>query len=209
MVQSGTRTLTLAPEAGTQRLRDVIHKGVSEDALMEAMARSEGRFAHLKLYFMVGLPTESEADVEALVRLALVIRANFSGRLTINITPFVPKAHTPFQWASMASQQVLERRIAYTESQLRPKGVEVRSESPAWARVQGVLARGNEQVGEVLVRMQRPSQAGWRRACKEVHLEPDDYLGTRSLTETLPWDFVDSGLSRAYLERAYIRHDPD
>jgi len=194
LAESGTQTLTLAPEAGSQRLRDAIRKGVSEEALMEAVDRAAGRFPHLKLYYMVGLPTETEAGVEALVELTLAIKARFPGRLTANVTPFVPKAHTPFQWAAMASQEALERRIAYIESQLQPTGIEVRSESPAWARVQGVLARGDERVGEVLMRMRRRSLAGWRRACKEVGLKPDVYLQAWPVGESLPWGFIDAGL---------------
>jgi len=205
LAESDTRTLTIAPEAGSQRLRNVIHKGVSEEALTEAVDRAADRFSHLKLYYMVGLPTETEADIEALVELTLAARTHFPGHLTANITPFVPKAHTPFQWAPMASQQTLERRIATVESQLQPVGIEVRSESPAWARVQGVLARGDERVGEVLMRMQRPAHADWRRACREAGLEPDAYLQARALGEPLPWDFIAPGLSRAHLERECTR----
>jgi len=212
LAESGTQTLTIAPEAGSQRLRDAIRKGVSEEALMETVDRAAGRLPHLKLYYMMGLPTETEADVEALVELTLAIRARFPGRLTANITPFVPKAHTPFQWAAMASQETLQRRIAHIEGGLRPAGIEVRSESPTWARVQGVLARGDERVGEVLIRIQRRSLAGWRRACEEVGLDPGVYLQARPAGEPLPWDFIDAGLSRAYLGREYTRariHDPD
>jgi radical SAM superfamily enzyme YgiQ (UPF0313 family) len=205
LAESGTHTLTIAPEAGSQRLRNVIHKEVSEEALMEAADRAAGRFSHLKLYYMVGLPTETEADAEALVGLTLAARARFPGRLTVNITPFVPKAHTPFQWAPMASQQTLERRMASIEAQLQPAGIEVRSESPAWARVQGVLARGDERVGEALMQMRRSSQSGWRRACKEVGLEPDVYVQAQPLGEPLPWDFITSVPSRAYLERECVR----
>jgi len=142
----------------------------------------------------VAHPTETEAGVEALVELTLASKARFPGRLTANVTPFVPKAHTPFQWAAMASQEALERRIAYIKSQLQPTGIEVRSESPAWARVQGVLARGDERVGEVLMRMRRRSLAGWRRACKEVGLKPDVYLQAWPVGESLPWGFIDAGL---------------
>ena len=205
LAESGTRTLTIAPEAGSQRLRNVIHKGVAREALMEAVDRAAGRFPHLKLYYMVGLPTETEADVEALVELTLGASGRFPGRLTVNATPFVPKAHTPFQWASMASQQTLERRIGYIETRLQPVGIKVRSESPTWARVQGVLARGDERVGEVLMQMRRRSLGGWRRACKEMALEPDAYLQARPMGERLPWDVIVPGLSRAHLEREHTR----
>lgn len=203
LAKSGTHTLTIAPEAGSQRLRDVIRKGVSEEALMEAVGRAAGLFPRLKLYYMVGLPTETEADVEALVGLTLAIKGRFPGHISVSIAPFVPKAHTPFQWAAMASQETLERRIAYIEGQLRPAGIEVHSESPAWAGVQGVLSRGDARVGEVLMRMQHRSLANWRRTCREVGLDPEAYLQARPLKEPLPWDFIDSGLSRTYLEREY------
>jgi len=178
---------------------------VSEEALMETVNRAAGRFSHLKLYYLVGLPTETEADVEALTGLTLAAQARFPGRLTVNVTPFVPKAHTPFQWAPMASQQTLSRRITSIEAQLQPAGIEVRSESPAWTRVQGVLARGDEWVGKALMQMGRPSQAGWRRACKEVGLDPDVYLHALPLGEPLPWDFMTSVPPRAYLERECAR----
>jgi len=205
LVESGTHTLTIAPEAGSQRLRDVIRKGVSEEEIMEAVDRAAGRFPHLKLYYMIGLPTETEADVEALVDLTRAVRERFPGRLTVNITPFVPKAHTPFQWAPMASREILEKRLAAIGRGLRPAGVEVRSESPFWTRVQGVLSRGDERVGEVLMRMRRSSQAGWRRACKEVGLESDGYLQAWLLGGPLPWDFIDAGPSQVYLQREYER----
>jgi radical SAM superfamily enzyme YgiQ (UPF0313 family) len=201
LAESDARTLTIAPEAGSQRLRDVIHKGVSEEALMEAAQRASGRFDHLKLYYMVGLPTELEEDIAALVELTLRVQAHFAGHLTASITPFVPKAHTPFQWAPMASQPTLEGRIAAIEDRLRPAGIEVRWESPSWSRIQGVLARGDERVGEALIHMRRPSRAGWQQACREIDLDPEEYLEGWPLQEALPWDFVDMGLPLSYLRR--------
>jgi radical SAM superfamily enzyme YgiQ (UPF0313 family) len=204
LATSGARTLTVAPEAGSQRLRDVIHKGVTEEALMAAIERATGRFERLKLYFMVGLPTELEEDVEALVELTLKVQAHFAGQITANITPFVPKAHTPFQWTSMASQAVLDRRIATIDQRLRPAGVEVRWESTDWSRIQGVLARGDEEVGEALIRLRRSSRAGWRRACQEIGLDPEKYLQARSLEGSLPWEFIDVGLPLSYLQRGMM-----
>jgi radical SAM superfamily enzyme YgiQ (UPF0313 family) len=205
LAEGGTRTLTIAPEAGSQRLRNAIHKDVSEEALMDAASRAAGRFPHLKLYYMVGLPTETEADIEALVELTLAVLERFRGRVTANVTPFVPKAHTPFQWAPMACQRTLERRVSRIESRLQSRGVEVRSESPAWARVQGVLARGDARIGEALMQMDRVSQASWLRACKEVELEPHTYLQARRLREPLPWDFIASVPPTAHLERECVR----
>jgi radical SAM superfamily enzyme YgiQ (UPF0313 family) len=203
LVESGTHTLTVAPEAGSQRLRDLIHKGVSEEALMVAADRAAERFRHLKLYYMIGLPTETDTDIEALVELALAIRGNFPGRLTVNVTPFVPKAHTPFQWAPMAAQATLDARIAVIQSRLRTAGVDVRTESPAWARVQGALSRGDSRVGEVLMQLQRVSHAGWRRACEQTEVDPELYLQARELGDPLPWDFIASVPAESRLAREW------
>jgi radical SAM superfamily enzyme YgiQ (UPF0313 family) len=206
LVESGSQTLTLAPEAGSERLRTLIHKGISTDDVMRAAdlaARYD--FPRLKLYFMLGLPTETEEDVQAIVDLVTAVGQHFLRRVTVNVTPFVPKAHTPFQWAAMMSHAVSRERLRYVEQQLRPRGVAVKSDSPTWAEVQGVLSRGDRRLGQALTRMDRTSLAQWRRALQESGLEADDYLRERSLDETLPWSVVDSGLSRAHLKREWER----
>ena len=206
LAESGVQTLTIAPEAGSQRLRTLINKKVSEDDIMrvaELAARYD--FAQLKLYFMLGLPTETDQDVQALIDLALVVRERFPRRITVNITPFVPKAHTPFQWVAMAPVEGLKERLARIEQALRPGGIAVKAESPAWAAVQGVLSRGDSRVGRALVRVKRRSLAAWRRALRECQLDAAEYLRERSLEEPLPWAVVDSGVSRDYLWREMIR----
>jgi radical SAM superfamily enzyme YgiQ (UPF0313 family) len=206
LAESGSQTLTLAPEAGSERLRALIHKGISTDDVMRAAdlaARYD--FPRLKLYFMLGLPTEIEEDVQAIVDLVTVVGQRFSRRVTVNVTPFVPKAHTPFQWAAMTPQAVVRERLRCVEQQLRPRGVAVKSDSPAWAAVQGVLSRGDRRLGQALTKMDRTSLAQWRRALRESGLEADEYLRERSLDGTLPWSVVDSGLSPAYLRREWER----
>jgi radical SAM superfamily enzyme YgiQ (UPF0313 family) len=206
LAESGSQTLTLAPEAGSERLRALIHKDISADDVMRAAdlaARYD--FPRLKLYFMLGLPTETEKDVQALVDLVTAVGQRFSRRVTVNVTPFVPKAHTPFQWAAMMPQATIRERLRYVEQQLRPRGVAVKSDSPAWAAVQGVLSRGDRRLGQALTKMDRTSLAQWRRALRESGLEADEYLRERSLDGTLPWSVVDSGLSQAYLRREWER----
>ncbi|MBC8263990.1 MAG: radical SAM protein [Anaerolineales bacterium] len=206
LAESGVQTLTIAPEAGSQRLRTLINKKVSEDDLMRAAelaARYD--FAQLKLYFMLGLPTETDDDVQALVDLVLMVQKRFPRRITANITPFVPKAHTPFQWAAMAPVEDLKKGLARIEQALRPRGIAVKAESPAWAAVQGVLSRGDGRIGQALVRVKRRSLAAWRRALRECQLDATEYLGERSLDEHLPWSVVDSGVSRDYLWREMMR----
>lgn len=206
LAESSVRTLTIAPEAGSQRLRTLINKNVSADDLMRAAelaARYD--FAQLKLYFMLGLPTEADEDVQALIDLTLATQERFPRRITVNITPFVPKAHTPFQWVAMAPVEVLKERISRVEQALRPKGVAVKAESPAWATVQGVLSRGDKRVGQALVRVKRRSLAAWHRALRECGLDAAEYLRERSPDEPLPWAVVDCGVRYDYLEREMER----
>ena len=206
LAESGTHTLTVAPEAGTQRLREAIHKAISaEQILLAAEQAAAHGFTHLKLYFMLGLPGETDADVQAIADLVLAVKKRFPRRLTVNLTPFVPKAHTPFQWVAMAGEKTLRQRIRRVTRALRPSGVVVRAESPAWARVQGVLARGDQRVGEVLLSLREPTLAGWRQALREARVDADDYLGAWPLDASLPWQVVDVGVSPRLLRRELER----
>jgi radical SAM superfamily enzyme YgiQ (UPF0313 family) len=157
-------------------------------------------FAQLKLYFMIGLPGESEEDIKALLEMVSAVRGRFHRRIVVQITPFVPKAHTPFQWVAMTPEGILWERLRYIERNLRAKGVSVKFESPSWAAVQGVLARGDEKVGRALMNIRKRSLAVWRRAMRECGLEESDYLKERPLDEQLPWSVVKSGVESAYLK---------
>jgi hypothetical protein len=156
---------------------------------------------------MIGQPTETEADVEAIADLALAARERFPRHLIVNATPYVPKAHTAFQWMSMLPVETLEARIKYLEKRLQPAGIAVRSDSPDWAAVEGVLARGDRRLGRVLARMQRTTLREWQRALRAEGLAQADYLRERALDEVLPWSVVDTGVSQAYftwdLRRAF------
>ncbi len=206
LAESGAQTLTLAPEAGSERLRALIHKGISaDDVLRAAELAARYDFPHLKLYFMLGLPAETEEDVQAIVDLVTAVGQRFLRRVTVNVTPFVPKAHTPLQWAAMTPESIIRERLRYIEQKLRPRGVVVKSDSLAWAVVQGVLSRGDRRLGRALTRMDRTSLAQWRWALQQSDLEAEEYLRQRSLDETLPWSVVDSGLSPAYLRQEWER----
>ncbi|RLC72268.1 MAG: hypothetical protein DRI26_03310, partial [Chloroflexi bacterium] len=140
-----------------------------------------------------------------LIDLTLATQERFPRRITVNITPFVPKAHTPFQWVGMAPVEVLKERVSRIEQALRPKGVAVKAESPAWAAVQGVLSRGDRRVGQALVRVRGKSLAVWHRALRECGLDAAEYLRDRSPDEPLPWVVVGCGVSHDYLEREMKR----
>jgi len=207
MAKSGARTIALAPEAGSQRLRQVIKKGISEDDILEAMGKvAEQKLKQLKLYFMIGLPSETDDDIEEIVNLTLTCK-NFldkrqSGcRINLNVAPFVPKAGTPFQWLPMAPLPTLNRRLSLLKSSLPPKGIKLKWESPAWSQVQGVLARGDIKLAEVLANIDEVSLSGWRKAVVKYHLDVDSYAHQRwDTNQKLPWAILDSGSEPAHLE---------
>jgi len=212
IARGGIRTIVLAPEAGSQRLRQVIRKGISEDNVIAAVERvAMHRIKQLKLYFMVGLPTETDEDIEEIINLTLkckdILDRQQSGtRLALNIAPFVPKAGTPFQWLPMAPVQTLNQRLSLLKNTLIPKGIQIKSESPAWSQVQGVLSRGDARLAGVLANTEKLSLAGWRQAMKECHLDTDFYAHQRwDTTRQLPWSMIDSGAKTEHLQRELNR----
>ncbi|MCC7354658.1 MAG: radical SAM protein [Anaerolineae bacterium] len=213
LAESGTQTLTIAPEAGSVRLRDVINKPQTEEQLLDAVALAESlKFPQLKMYFMVGHPTETEEDIRAMVELALAARQRFKRRLVLNTTPYVPKPHTPFQWEAMTPAEVVKARQEYVKKALSPHQVAVRADSPQWAEVQGVLARGDRRLAYVLLSMREElSLPAWERALADAGLTADEYLSARTPGEPLPWDIVESGVTDAFFRyelRHAHQHDP-
>ncbi|MFC1957841.1 radical SAM protein [Chloroflexota bacterium] len=207
MAKGKARTIALAPEAGSQRLRQVIKKGITEDDILKAMDKvAEQKIKQLKLYFMIGLPSETDADIEAIIELTLKCKAILDEqqtgcRLTLSIAPFVPKAGTPFQWLAMEELSTLNRRLSRLKNSLLPKGINIKSESPAWSQVQGVFARGDARLAEVLVNIEEVTLSAWRQAIAECHLDIDYYLHQRwTNTEKLPWAIVNSGIEPGHLE---------
>jgi radical SAM superfamily enzyme YgiQ (UPF0313 family) len=207
LAKGGARTIALAPEAGSQRLRQLIKKNISEDDILKAMAKvAEPGIKQVKLYFMIGLPSETDEDIEGIIKLTLnckeVIDRQQSGcRLTLNISPFVPKAGTPFQWLPMAQPSVLNRRLSRLKNSLMPKGIKIKAESPAWSQVQGILARGDVRLAEVLANMEEVSLSGWRRAVEKGNLDIDFYVDQRwDIGQKLPWDMIDLGIKAGHLK---------
>jgi radical SAM superfamily enzyme YgiQ (UPF0313 family) len=208
LAESGAHTLTIAPEAGSERLRRVINKTQTDSDVLHAVEMAD-RFGlgQIKLYFMLGLPTEKAADVQALVDLALACAGRFQRQVTVNITPFVPKAHTPFQRLAQTPARMVKRDLGYVESKLRRRGVAVKAESPAWAEIQGTLARGDRHVTDPLLAVEELTPATWRKALAEFGLSTPELLRQRGREEPLPWDFIESGIRPAYLDREGRRAD--
>lgn len=200
---TGTKTLTLGLETGSERLRFIIAKGVKDIDVAPAVdLAADCGFQRLKAYYMVGLPTETPEDVEAIVRQAIEVKERFAAKtgrhgaeLVLNVSCFVPKAQTPMQWAPQADPAELKKKLAYVRSQLRPKGIEVRSDSPRWAAIEATFSRGDRrQAAAILAASEQPGNAAvgaFEKALREQGLSSDFYARReRDHSERLPWETV-------------------
>lgn len=214
-------TLTLAPEAGSQRLRDVINKNVSEEQLMKAVeAAFKSGWNAVKLYFMFGLPTETEEDLDGILDLMIKVRdlGNRYSRRSVEIRGslacFVPKAHTPFQWVAQNNAEELEHKRIYMTRQ-KKRGLKLSFHESRTSFLEGVIARGDRRLGEVIYRAWQKGckfdgwseyfhYNGWVEAFEECGVDTAFYTERqRSLDEVFPWDFIDTGVSKAFLKREY------
>lgn len=206
LAKGKVQTITIAPEAGSQRLRDMVNKGITEDEILFLADRlATRRFSQLKMYFIFGLPGETNEDAEAIVKLVLGIKERLEKkqsfmRITVNAAPFVPKAGTPFQWLPMASLETLTERLSILKTRLPLKGIKLNEESPAWSQVQGVLSRGDAKLAPALLEMKELSLAEWRRVIELHKLDIDHYINLRWDTgEKLPWSVIDTGIKEERL----------
>ena len=201
MAEGGTQTLTVAPEAGSQRLRNVINKTQTEEQMMRAVSlANELNMPQLKLYFMVGHPTETDDDIQALIDFTLEAKKRFNRRIAINATPFVPKAHTPFQWEAMTAPRTIRGRQRTINRALARHGIAVRADSPDWAEVQAVLSRGDRAIAQVLLAIS-PGELNVRtffETMERLGLDREVYTGKHEIGSPLPWDIVQSGVSESY-----------
>jgi radical SAM family uncharacterized protein len=212
--ESGVKTATIAPDAGSERMRHVINKGISEETLLEA---AESLVVHgipnLKLYFMVGLPTEGMEDVESIVCLCKRLKHRFLkssrarkriGEITVSLNSFVPKPFTPFQWVAMEELGMLKAKIKRVRQGLKNvSNVRVNADVPRWAYIQALLCRGDRRVARILM-MAHQNQNNWAKTFKASSLNSDFYVyRNRDVQELLPWDFIDHGIEKSYLIREH------
>jgi radical SAM-linked protein len=204
---------TLAPEAGTQRLRDVIQKEYREEELLRAARLfADLGWRSLKLYFMIGLPSETEEDVIGIAELSARVAAAAKGRLrvTASVSTFSPKPHTPFQWAGQLDLSETRVRQALLRRELGRRRIEFRWHDAQLSLLEGIFARGDRRLADVLETAQRRGARfdGWSEHCRlevwsaamAAHgLDPRFYLRRRPLAEKLPWDHLDAGVSRKFL----------
>jgi radical SAM family uncharacterized protein/radical SAM-linked protein len=222
LIASIRRTgVTLAPEAGSQRLRDVINKGITEEDLLAHVTRLFGAgWQVLKLYFMIGLPTETRDDLDAILDLCLKVQGCAGkgarrGRLQINVglSPFVPKPHTPFQWDRQLSRDEASERLGYLMDRFRPhRRFKLKWHDPDMSFLEGIFSRGDRALAPLVERAYREGGLFsswaehlqidlWKRLMNELSIDPQRYLGERKEDEPLPWDHLDSGVSKQFLLR--------
>jgi len=214
--------LTFAPEAGSQRMRDVINKGVTEERVIEAVKNAfESGWSTIKLYFMIGLPYENIEDCNAIGELAEKIAdeyfkvpkqiRNKGLRITVSTSIFVPKPFTPFQWAPMATIESVGEKIKAVKTSMRSKSITYNYHHSQVSYLEAVIARGDRRVCEVIIKAYENGAKfdgwtehfnfeHWQKALEESNVNGDFYAyRERSTEEVLPWDFIDIGVNRNYL----------
>lgn len=216
LAKSGHKTIAIAPEAGSDRLRKVINKGITgEDVLRAADLVFGSGIPNLKLYFIIGLPTETEEDVDAIIDLAGEVRRvqlvharplGRIGRITLSVNSFVPKPFTPFQWEPMEPVQSLNRKIRRLDKAVKAIGnMNIIHDLPKWEYIQAVLSRGDRRVGKLLAAVHEGG-GDWKKAARETGMNTDFYAARRRpFDEALPWDFIDIGVRKDYLRAEFER----
>ncbi len=216
--------LTFAPEAGSERLRRIINKNIPEEEILKtAAAVKDSGWTSLKLYFMLGLPTETTNDIEGIIQLVTRIRSlgrkakEKRPQIRISLSTFVPKPHTPFQWVAQESEQQLKAKHELLKLGLRQKGVRLSWQEPKVSLLEAVLSRGDRRLGKVIYRAwqlgctfdawsEHFNYENWLHAFDESGLQPSFYAHrNRSLDELLPWAHIDIGVSIDFLKQEYQR----
>lgn len=219
-------SLTFAPEAGTQRLRDVINKDVTEQEVLNAVNSAfDGGYTAVKLYFMLGLPTETDEDLKGIRRLCDLIKRAYDKkprrkalRISVSVSTFIPKPFTPFQWERQATESEVMAKHKLLKETLFVRGINLSTSDYYTSMLEAVLARGDRRLGRLLLSAYKHgcifdgwindfNKSGWQAAFGECGIDPAFYTGERGETEILPWDFIDIGVTKKFLlserKRAY------
>ncbi len=209
---------TIAPEAGSQRLRDVINKNISEKDIIDTVKNAYGfGWQVIKLYFMVGLPTETSEDLKAIVSLVKELRKINAGKgrrknkINVSVGTFIPKPHTPFQWAPQIPLSESKDRIGWLQKNLKMSGINFKWQNPGISLLEGLWARGDRQLSHLLIAAHKKGckldgwsdhfkYKLWQEAIYDEGVDPDFYTGrSRNTDEPLPWDHIDIGVEKDYL----------
>lgn len=210
--------LTFAPEAGTQRLRDVINKGVTEDDINMALEQTFANgWDRVKLYFMMGLPTETEDDLAGILdicghALSTARKYKRKGEISVSLAGFVPKGHTPFQWEAQLDREELYERGRWVKSQIRSKKISLAYHEPKQTYLEGVFARGDATLAAAIEEVWQRGQRfdgwteyfsfdRWMEVFNDLGIDSKKFVAARKSDETLPWDHINCGVSKDYLLR--------
>lgn len=219
-------SLTFAPEAGSQRLRDVINKDLTEQEILRAAESAfDNGYSAVKLYFMLGLPTENDEDLREIGKICAYIKGIYRKkprkkqlRISVSCSTFIPKPFTPFQWERQITKAEMERKRQVLLDGMKAKGVVLSWSDDFTATLEAVLARGDRKLSRVISNAYRngcrfdgrdgmPDKDGWQKAFEDAGVSPDEYTRERGEDEILPWDFIDIGVTKKFLlaerKRAY------
>ncbi len=213
--------LTLAPEAGTQRMRNVINKNVTEEDIMSACRNAfENGWSKVKLYFMMGLPTETDEDLKGIADLAMrinelyrTVRGRYGCKITVSVSSFVPKPFTPFQWMGQCGVEEIERKQQYLKSCFTDRHIKYAYHDAKTGYIEAILARGDRKLSDVLETVWKHGATfdswteffdfdRWTNAFADCGINPDDYAAReRDVYEPLPWDHISCGVSKEFLRK--------
>jgi len=206
LVQGGLKSMTMAPETGSERLREVIGKPIQTDRILQSVEMCDRvGLRSLRLYFMVGLPFETDSDMQATAELAREIAGRFRRKISLRLSTFVPKANTPFQWEPLVASDVVKKRVEAIKKLLSSRSnIEVASRNPREVEMQAIFSRGDADVGAALHNWY--TSGNWKRAFKDAGVDREALLYERFLTkERLPWDFIDMSFPKSLLRSELSR----
>jgi radical SAM superfamily enzyme YgiQ (UPF0313 family) len=198
------KSVSIAPEAGSNRLRAVINKKITyEDIIDSSRLILSAGIAMLRLYFMIGLPTETDEDIKEMTALVKEIRSlSKTGRIVLSVSAFVPKPFTPFQWHPMEAAPVIMKRLKQLKDGLKKENVKVLHDALKNACTEGLLAMGDRRLSPVIESL--ADGLTWRKACELHSIDPSEYIfRKKAYEEPLPWDFIDNGIEKKGLWREY------
>ena len=210
--ESDVKTISIAPEAGSDRLRSAIGKSISDDLLLDQIKKcADAKIENLKIYFLINLPTEAPEDIDSISDLlkTLVQKIYFPQHLHLSVNPFIPKPHTPFQWEPPLNLATLQQTTKVLQKRIRAlKIFNFEILDPRWARIQGGLSRGTKELGNILqdILFSGGTLGAWRKILKnsEYSIEESQFLQS-TLDVKLPWDFIDIKMDKKKLLSLYNR----
>jgi radical SAM family uncharacterized protein len=214
--KSEEHTVAIAPEAGSERLRRMLKKGYTEEEILKTIhTLVENGLSQIKCYFLIGLPSEIDEDIEEILFLAKRIRHQILSdqknqkkrwRLVLSVNPFIPKPATPFQWVPLEEAGELKKKLKMIQRGVQgERGMEMIYDLPKWAYIQALFSKGDRRVGKILMAAHR-YQGNWSQALRETNINSDFYVyRKRDLDEIFPWDFIDHGIPKEQLKEEYLK----